>query len=333
MIELDRVSVAFGNALALREASLSIAPGARLGIVGESGCGKSMLGLCLMGMVPDAAAVSGAIRLNGRDLAGASEAVWRRHRARDVAMIFQEPMAALNPLRTIGDTVMEPLRVHENLSRDAARDRALALFEEVGIPDPVARLRQYPHEISGGQRQRVLIALALACNPGVLVADEPTTALDANVALRIIELLVRLSETRNMALVFISHDLAAVARATQQVAVMYGGDIVERGPTAQVLSAPRHPYTIGLLGARPGLANRKRGPDGRRQRLVTIPGTVPPLHDLPMGCRFSGRCTQELPHCATQQPIPHRLDAGQEAACHLLDSAATVRPATMGVGE
>lgn len=326
MIELDRVSVSFGDALALREASLSLSPGTRLGIVGESGSGKSMLGLCLMGMVPEAATVSGAIRLNGRDLAGAPEAVWRRHRARDVAMIFQEPMAALNPLRSIGETVMEPLRVHEGLSRKDARDRALALFEEVGIPDPVARLRQYPHEISGGQRQRVLIALALTCNPGVLVADEPTTALDANVALRIIELLVGLSETRNMALVFISHDLAAVARATRSVAVMYGGDIVERGPTAQVLSAPHHPYTVGLIGARPGKQSRQRGPDGRRQRLVTIPGTVPPLRDLPAGCRFSGRCTQEQPVCATQQPHPHRLNtAGHAAACHLLGACTAAR--------
>lgn len=322
MIELDRVSVAFGDALALREASLNIKPGARLGIVGESGSGKSMLGLCLMGMVPEAATVSGAIRLNGRDLAGAPERVWRRHRARDVAMIFQEPMAALNPLRTIGDTVMEPLRVHEGLSHAQARNRALALFDEVGIPDPTARLRQYPHQISGGQRQRVLIALALACNPGVLVADEPTTALDANVALRIIELLVRLSETRNMALVFISHDLAAVARATQTMAVMYGGDIVERGPTAQVLSDPRHPYTTGLLGARPRPDSGKRRPGMPRQRLVTIPGTVPPLHDLPAGCRFAGRCTHEMAHCATQQPHPYVQGAGQVAACHLLDPAA-----------
>lgn len=319
MIELDRVSVAFGNALALREASLSIAPGTRLGIVGESGCGKSMLGLCLMGMVPEAGRVTGAIRLNGRDLAQAPEAVWRRHRARDVAMIFQEPMAALNPLSTIGDTVMEPLRVHEGLSRAQARARALALFDEVGIPDPAARLRQYPHQISGGQRQRVLIALALACNPGVLVADEPTTALDANVALRIIDLLVRLSETRNMALVFISHDLAAVARATQTIAVMYGGDIVERGATAQVLVAPHHPYTRGLLGARPGPETRQRAPGAPRRRLVTIPGTVPPLYELPAGCRFAGRCPQEMAHCAMQRPLPHTPVPGQAAACHLLD--------------
>ncbi len=318
MMALTQVSVAFSGAVALREASVSIAPGARLGIVGESGCGKSMLGLCLMGMVPDAAQVTGSIRLNGQELAGAPERVWRRHRARDVAMIFQEPMAALNPLKRVGETVMEPLMIHEGLSRPAARARALALFEEVGLPDPAASLRQYPHEISGGQRQRVLIALALACDPGLLVADEPTTALDANVALRIIELLVRLSKSRNMALVFISHDLAAVSRATEQMLVMYGGDIVERGPTAQVLAAPRHPYTQGLLGARPGLENRGRTPDGRRKRLVTIPGTVPPLFDLPQGCRFSGRCGQEFAPCARHRPQPTALGGGQEAACHLL---------------
>lgn len=318
MMDLERVSVSFGEAMALREASLRIEAGARLGIVGESGCGKSMLGLCLMGMVPEGAQVTGAISLNGRNLAGAPEHVWRRHRARDVAMIFQEPMAALNPLARIGDTVMEPLLVHEGMSRAEARDKALALFEEVGIPDPVARLRQYPHEISGGQRQRVLIALALACDPGLLVADEPTTALDANVALRIIELLVRLSETRDMALVFISHDLGAVARATEQIAVMYGGDIVERGPTAEVLAAPRHPYTLGLLGARPGLDNRGRGPDGRRRRLVTIPGTVPPLSDLPAGCRFAGRCAREIGVCAATRPEAHEVAPGQRAACHLL---------------
>ncbi len=318
MMELSQVSVGFAGAVALREASVSIAPGARLGIVGESGCGKSMLGLCLMGMVPDAGQVTGSIRLNGQELVRAPERVWRRHRARDVAMIFQEPMAALNPLKRVGDTVMEPLMIHEGLSRSTARARALALFEEVGLPDPAARLRQYPHEISGGQRQRVLIALALACNPGLLVADEPTTALDANVALRIIDLLVRLSESRNMALVFISHDLAAVSRATDQMLVMYGGDIVERGPTAQVLAEPRHPYTQGLLGARPGLENRGRTPDGRRKRLVTIPGTVPPLHDLPQGCRFSGRCGQEFAPCARQRPQPTALGQGQEAACHLL---------------
>ncbi len=323
MMQLAGVSVSFGAAQALREVSLGVARGERLGIVGESGSGKSMLGLAMMGMVPEAARVTGAIALDGTALSGASERVWRRLRARKVAMIFQEPMAALNPLQRLGEAVMEPLQVHLGLGRAAARRRVLELFDEVGIPDPEARLRQYPHEISGGQRQRVLIALALTCDPALLIADEPTTALDAHVALRIIELLVRLAEKRQMALVFISHDLAAVARATERIAVMYGGEIVELGPTAGVLEDPRHPYTRGLLGARPGIGGTApgRGPDGRRQRLPTIPGSVPPLSQLPQGCRFSGRCPVEIAPCATIRPEPRRLPAGRSAACHLLEPA------------
>lgn len=311
MIRLSNLSVSFGDAQAVREASLTIAPGARIGVVGESGSGKSMLGLALMGMSPDAAQVTGSLTVDGAEMAGATERDWRALRARRIAMIFQEPMAALNPLRRVGDTVAEPLRLHEGLSRDAALDRALALFREVGLPNPEARLRQFPHEISGGQRQRVLIALALACNPGLLIADEPTTALDANVALRITELLTDLSVSRQMSLVFISHDLTAVARATTEIMVMYGGTVVERGPTDRVLNAPRHPYTKGLLAARPRPEGLRQ--NGIRRRLPTIPGSVPPLDKLPPGCRFAGRCPVELPHCATQRP-----PVVQDAACHRL---------------
>jgi peptide/nickel transport system ATP-binding protein len=317
MLEIEQLSVAFPAGLALRGASLGIAPGDRIGIVGESGSGKSMLGLAMMGMVPEAARVTGAIRLNGTDLARAPEAVWRRHRARDVAMIFQEPMAALNPLSRIGATVAEPLIVHRGLSRAAARARVLELFREVGIPEPEARLHQFPHELSGGQRQRVLIALALACDPRVLVADEPTTALDAHVALRIIDLLVTLAERRNMALVFISHDLAAVARATTRLVVLYGGDVVEVGPTHAVLAAPAHPYTAGLIAARPrGIA--ERGAGGGRARLPTIPGTVPALADLPPGCRFAGRCPVERAVCRQAPPPAVAVAPGRVAACHAL---------------
>lgn len=318
MFELDRYSVTFGPGTALREASLTIRPGDRLGVVGESGSGKTMLGLSLMGMVPDAAMRSGTLRVDGQDMTTASDTAWRALRARKVAMIFQEPMAALNPLRRVGETVAEPLRVHLGLGPREARQRALALFEEVGIPDPEARLRQFPHELSGGQRQRVLIALALACDPALLIADEPTTALDPNVALRIIDLLVSLAEDRGMALLFISHNLAAVARATHRIAVMYGGDIVECGPTAAVLSAPAHPYTRGLLAARPDPATAIRGADGRRPRLPTIPGTVPPLADLPAGCRFAGRCPVELPHCAAQRPPATEPGPERAAICHAL---------------
>jgi peptide/nickel transport system ATP-binding protein len=324
VLELDAVSVSFGAAQALREVSLRVAPGERLGIVGESGSGKSMLGLAMMGMLPEAAALSGRIRLDGADMTGAREREWQRMRARRVAMIFQEPMAALNPLARVGATVMEPLRVHEGLGRNAARARALDLFQEVGLPEPAARLRQYPHELSGGQRQRVLIALALACNPSLLIADEPTTALDAAVALRITDLLGKLSARRRMGLVFISHDLAAVARATDRIAVMYGGEVVEAGPTAQILADPRHPYTVGLLGARPGLGDRGRTPDGRRKRLPTIPGTVPPLAQLPAGCRFSGRCPVELPACARTRPLALPQGPDRQAACLRLTATAAV---------
>ena len=184
-------------------------------------------------------------------------------------------------------------------------------------------MRQFPHQLSGGQRQRVLIALALACNPALLIADEPTTALDASVALRITDLLVRMAEERQMALIFISHDLAAVARATREIMVMYGGDIVEQGPTAEVLETPFHPYTKGLLEALPEWAIAHRDTAGKRRRLPTIPGTVPPLLDLPQGCRFSGRCQHEVSRCAVQRPNWQQNTAGRRAACHVLDGGTT----------
>lgn len=318
MLELANLTARFDGAAALRGASLRIAPGDRLGVVGESGSGKTLLALCLMGMAPDAATLSGTIHIDGRDMSTAREQDWQAIRARRVAMVFQEPMSALNPLMRVGDTIAEPMIVHEGLSRHDALTRALALLNEVGITNPEARLRQFPHQLSGGQRQRVLIALALACDPALLIADEPTTALDASVALRITDLLVRLAEERQMALVFISHDLAAVARATTEIVVMYGGDIVERGPTEHVLETPIHPYTKGLLEALPEWAITHRDIAGKRRRLPTIPGTVPPLSELPQGCRFSGRCAREHSPCASQRPVWHQISDTRSAACHLL---------------
>ncbi|MFC6639749.1 ATP-binding cassette domain-containing protein [Sulfitobacter sp. JBTF-M27] len=315
MIKASKLSVSLGAGQAVRDVSLLVRPGDRIGVVGESGCGKTMLGLAMIGMTPAAAKVSGSLRLDNAEMVGADEKSWQVQRARRVAMVFQEPMAALNPIKRVGDTVMEPLIIHMGLSRAQARECALSLFEEVGIPDPEARFRQFPHEISGGQRQRVLIALALTCDPGLLIADEPTTALDANVALRITELLARLARDRTMALLFISHDLAAVARSTEDMLVMYGGDIVERGKTAAVLSDPRHPYTQGLLSARPRPEN-VRETDGRRKRLPTIPGAVPPLADLPAGCRFAGRCPVEMSQCATVRPAER-----EGTICHQLEAA------------
>ncbi len=319
MIRAEGLTVSFGGAAALRGATFAIGAGEQVGVVGESGSGKSMLGLALMGMAPEAAQVTGSLRFEGREMAGAPEAEWERLRARRTAMIFQEPLSALNPLRRIGEIVMEPLRVHLRLSRVAAEARARALFAEVGLPED--RFRQFPHEISGGQRQRVLIALALACDPGLLIADEPTTALDAHVALRVIDLLKRLSAERRMALLFISHDLAAVARATDRLIVMYGGDMVETGRTADVLAAPAHPYTRGLLAARPRIEAAPRGADGRRARLATIPGTVPGLLALPAGCRFSGRCPVERPDCAKRRPELRPVGA-RAAACVLIGAEA-----------
>lgn len=310
MIEIENLGIHDSTGPLLREVSFSIEPGVRAGVVGESGSGKTLLALSLMGMVPDSLTVTGTIRVDGQDMAGAAEPVWRRLRARRMAMIFQEPMSALNPLRRVGDTVAAPLIYHLGLSRRAAMARALALFAETGISDPERRLLQYPHQLSGGQRQRVLIALALACDPALLIADEPTTALDAQVALRITDLLVRLSRERNMALLFISHDLAAVSRTTERIMVMYGGDVLERGGTQDVLRGPAHPYTAGLLSARPSFASH-----GKR-RLPTIPGSVPPPHELPVGCRFAGRCLVELPHCARERP-PVVQTATGSAACHL----------------
>ena len=302
MFELNGLSVTFPLGSALRDISLKIAPGDRLGIVGESGSGKSLLASCLMGMAPDAATLSGTLTIDGVDMSHADEETWRPLRARRVAMIFQEPMSALNPLRRVGDTVAEPLRLHFGLSGDEAAKRVVELFAEVDLPNPERRARMFPHELSGGQRQRVLIALALACDPALLIADAPTTALDANVALQVTDLLVDLSEKRGMALVLISHDLASVARSTERIAVKYGGDIVERGETEAVLHAPQHPYTQGLLAARPDPQAALRDEHGKRKRLPTIPGNVPPLSGLAEGCRFAGRCVLELPTCATTRP-------------------------------
>lgn len=283
MINLSNFSVSFQNTLALKNASVEIKSGERLGIVGESGSGKTMLALSLMGMIPEGAAISGSIKVEDQIMTHIADNKWQEFRAKKIAMIFQEPMAALNPLRRVGDTVIEPLLVHGGISRGKAMAKAVKLFEEVGISDPISRLKQYPHELSGGQRQRVLIALALACDPKILIADEPTSALDANIVLKVIDLLVDLSEARNMGLVFISHDLQAVSRATTKLLVMHNGDIVERGLTIDVLANPRHSYTKGLLSARPSLSKQLKNNYSNRFKLPTIQNPVSkPRNDKPI---------------------------------------------------
>lgn len=305
MLTVRGLSVTFEAGQALRDASMTLARGERLGIAGESGSGKTLLGLSLLGMAPEAAGVTGSVVFDGQHVVGAAERDLRALRGQRIAMVFQEPLSALNPLRRIGDLIAEPLRLHRGMGRAAAMDRAAALLDEVGLPDPVSRLRQFPHEMSGGQRQRVTIALALACDPDLLIADEPTTALDVQVAAHILALLRDLSQRRRMALILISHDLRAIARVTDRLAILYGGDVVEQGPTAQVLGQPRHPYTRGLIAARPVLSATR----DRAVPLPTIPGTVPALAALPPGCRFAGRCPVELPQCRTTRPTGN-------PACH-----------------
>ncbi|MEO1000221.1 MAG: ABC transporter ATP-binding protein, partial [Pseudomonadota bacterium] len=238
MIALEGLTVALGGGTALRGVDLEVAAGARLGVVGESGSGKTMLGLALMGMLPEAAEVIGRVRVADHELTALPEPARARLRGPTVAMVFQDPMSALNPLQRIGTQIAEPMRWHEGIGRGAARERALALLREVGLPEPEARLAQYPHELSGGQRQRAMIALALACNPKVLIADEPTTALDAVVAARVLDLLREVAERRGMTLILISHDLGAVERAAERIAVLYSGDLMETGAVGEVLAAP-----------------------------------------------------------------------------------------------
>ena len=294
-----------GTAPAVRDVSFALERGDTVGLIGESGCGKSMTALALMGLAPDNASVTGSVRLNGQELIGLGDRGWRSLRGNRLAMIFQEPMTALNPVHRVGVQIAEPLRLHQGLSAVAARQQAIALMERVGIPDPARRVDAYPHQFSGGQRQRLMIAMALACKPDVLIADEPTTALDVTVQKQILALIRELVAERGMAMVLISHDLGLVAQNVRRMLVMYGGSVVEAGRADEVFSHPAHPYTRGLLAARPNLAQRLRAHRG--DRLPTIAGTVPDLFGLPPGCPFAGRCPfTEEPACS--RDVPPRVE-------------------------
>ena len=287
---------------AVRGIDFTLHRGETLGLVGESGCGKSLTALALMGLLPDAAQASGSILLDGQELVGLDDAALCRLRGNRIGMVFQEPMTALNPVHRIGDQVAEPLRLHRGLGRAAARREALALLERVGIADAARRLDAYPHQFSGGQRQRITIAMALACGPDLLIADEPTTALDVTVQQQILDLISDLVAERNMALILISHDLGVISQNVDRMMVMYGGSVVESGSTASVFSAMAHPYTRGLFAARPHLGAVHA--HGQRLRLSTIAGTVPELVDLPAGCPFAGRCSYTVDACHQEAPAP-----------------------------
>ena len=298
-----------GRQAALRGVSFALDRGETLGLVGESGCGKSLTALALMGLLPEGAQVQGSIRFQGQELTTLDDAAYGRLRGDRLGMVFQEPMTALNPVHTIGHQIGESLRLHRGLDRAAARAEALRLLERVRLPQARARLDAWPHQLSGGQRQRVVIAIALACAPDLLIADEPTTALDATVQREVLDLLDELRRDGGMALLLISHNLDVMAAHVRRLAVMYGGRIVEHGPTEAVFARRAHPYTRGLFAARPqvGLS--------RGTRLATIPGRVPALHEMPSGCAFADRCAFAVGDCRAAQP-PEQAVGASAAPAH-----------------
>jgi peptide/nickel transport system ATP-binding protein/oligopeptide transport system ATP-binding protein len=310
-----------GVARAVDGVSLSLDVGQTLGLVGESGCGKSVTSLSIMRLVaPPGRIVSGRIAFDGRDLLELSEDEMRAVRGNDIAMIFQDPMTSLNPVFTIGDQIAEAVRLHAGLSRRASWERAVEMLALVSIPDPGRRARNYPYEMSGGMRQRAMIAMALSCSPKLLVADEPTTALDVTIQAQILELLARLQREMNLGLLLITHDLGVVAEVCDDVAVMYAGQIVEQGSAREIFGNPGHPYTEGLLRSVPRL--RTAGEAGPR-RLQTIDGVVPSLLDLPAGCRFAPRCEHRVAMCDAG-PIPlYGLGDEHAARCTLYDPQRT----------
>ena len=294
---------------AVDRVDLSVANGATLGLVGESGCGKSVTSLAIMGLLPKRSAeVTGAIRFDGFDLLAADDETLRDLRGNRVAMIFQEPMTSLNPSFTIGDQIIETILRHRGGSRRAARERAIALLRRVHIPSPEKRVDEYPHKLSGGMRQRVMIAMALACDPRLLIADEPTTALDVTLQAQILELMRELKAASNAAIILITHDLGVVAEVCDEVAVMYAGEIVERAPVDELFASPQHPYTVGLLGSIPRL-------DRRAEHLATIEGMVPNMMHPPSACRFAARCPFVADACLAAPPSLIEVTPGHASRC------------------
>ena len=299
-----------GEIAAVDGVDLSVAKGRTLGIVGESGCGKSILSLSVMRLVPPPGRIAaGRISFDGRNLLDLSPGEMRGLRGNRIAMIFQEPMTSLNPVFTAGDQITEAMRAHDRAASSAAlRTRAIAALARVRIPAPERRFEEYPPQMSGGMRQRVMIAMALACAPDLLIADEPTTALDVTVQAQILDLLRDLQQETGMAIILITHDLGIVAEMADEVAVMYAGRVVERAPGAAIFDDPQHPYTLGLLGSIPKI-------EDARDRLLAIEGTVPPPFDLPSGCRFHPRCVFADAACTAQDPPLREINDSHRVAC------------------
>jgi peptide/nickel transport system ATP-binding protein len=304
-----------GPAVTVDDVSFALGAGRTLGLVGESGCGKSMTCLAVMGILPRQARASGAVRLAGKDLLTLPERRLEQIRGRDVAMVFQDPHSALNPVRTIGTQITESLRRHRGLAQSAALAEARRLLDRVKIAAAGRRLSEYPHEFSGGMCQRVMIALAIACGPRVLIADEPTTALDVTVQAQILALLREIQSDLGMALVLVTHDLGVIAQMAETVAVMYAGRIVERAPVRDLFARPLHPYTQALLGALPHLTPAEH-------RLTSIPGVVPEPLERPRGCAFHQRCAKADNHCIDQKAVPVHDLGSRSVACHRVSRAA-----------
>ncbi len=311
LLEVRDLSVSFrsgGRDLrAVEGIDFSLGAGEVMGLVGESGSGKSATAMALLRLLPDAATIGGQILFEGEDLAQVPEKRLNEIRGRDIAMIFQEPMSSLNPVMSIGAQIMEPMRFHLGLSARDARLRAIELLERVRIPAAERRLKNYPHELSGGLRQRVMIAMALSCKPKLLLADEPTTALDVTVQAQILDLLYELKEETGLSIIIITHDLGVVANFADNVAVMYCGRIAETGPVSAFFDRPGHPYTKALIESIPD--------DDTSGRLATIPGTVPKLTELPPGCRFAPRCAHSRPACSDILADLYQLEPDHRAAC------------------
>jgi dipeptide transport system ATP-binding protein len=314
LLDIQNLTVEFGSAefpfRAVDGVNLTVQKGEVVGIVGESGSGKSVTSKALMGLIDWPGRVKAdALNFDKRDLLSMSPKARRKITGREIAMIFQEPMTSLNPCFTVGHQITEALKIHEGGTRAARKERALELLELVGIPDPKRRLSAYPHQLSGGMSQRIMIAMAIACNPRLLIADEPTTALDVTIQAQIMDLLLRLQKQQQMGLILITHDLALVAEAADRIIVMYAGQIVETGPVPEIFDAPKHPYTAALLEALP---ERSTG----ESRLQTIPGVVPGQYDRPTGCLLNPRCKFATDACRDRQPKFHDVGPGVGVRCH-----------------
>jgi peptide/nickel transport system ATP-binding protein len=321
LLDVENLQTVFytrhGTVKAVDGVSFSVAPGETLAIVGESGCGKSVTALSLMRLLPDPPGriVGGSVKLAGTDLLSLDEEAMRAVRGRDISMIFQEPMTSLNPVMTIGSQIAEVLLLHERSSAAAAGRKAIEMLRLVRIPEPQQRAREYPHQLSGGMRQRAMIAMALACNPRLLIADEPTTALDVTIQAQILDIIVELQGKLGTAVILITHDLGVVAETAQRVIVMYAGRKVEEAPVGELFARPLHPYTHGLLASIPRLPSMRRQGADTQPRLKEIPGTVPALSNLPQGCTFAPRCAFADARCRSAYPPYEQKRPGHWAAC------------------